>query len=150
MLPLHLPIKPSPWHGRVVAVGVLITCLCVVSVSPPWWQWALFLLFSTISVYGWLKRYVWLIHPHSIVHIKATVSGWYMGLADGSERQVRLVHGCRFLPHLMVLRMRCEANQLWWCLLLDDSAPHDVLRRLRVIGRWRPHGEAMPLDDSVV
>ena len=139
MLPLHVPIKPSKWHEGALVFGALGVCLCVSSVSPPWWQSATFTVVILISTYRWLQRYVWLSHPLAIVQVRATVFGWHICLVDGSELSVHLSNGCRFLPNLIVLRMRCERNKLWWCLLLKDSAPTDAMRRLRVIGNWRPN-----------
>ena len=140
MQPLDLYLKPSHYLTAVTFIAwVFVLGLCL-TVKLPWWQALGFAIGSLWQAIIWLRRYAWLQSETSLRRIQVSVNGWRISFANGLCYNAKLASGCRFLPGLIVLRLALPSGRRLWWLLLADNADAQVLRRLRVWGRWGPLG----------
>jgi toxin CptA len=56
-------------------------------------------------------------------------------LPDEYQQGAQLLPGCTLWPCLLLLRLRCEQGGVTWLVVLPDSAPRDVRRRLALACR---------------
>ncbi len=138
MLPLQLSLKPSALLTYLIIVAWLALQGLLLFAGVNLWLCAAFAVFSALLYWRWLVIYAWLQAPRSLASIKVTGSGWHLRLRDGSITSAYPAPGCRFIPGLIVLRLRQLDGRIYWWPLLADSGETQQLRRLRMAGRWGP------------
>jgi hypothetical protein len=131
--PLHLSAAVSRWlAGFILATHFLAGLVLVFMPTLPWWLG----LLLCVPV-GFSLRHFWRLHiarSHQDSVLDATfysVDNWRVHTVGGSKF-AHLDDSSFLQPWLCVLNLWTQRGKVHTLILLPDSLPSDVLRRLRV------------------
>ena len=100
-----------------------------------WLALAYMLLACGISGY-WAWRWALLKSSTSVVAVSWTTDDFCCYLKNGDQVSGQIMPKSAFNPYFITLYIRLSDGQQFWWPLLADSGPPDMLRKLRVFGRW--------------
>jgi len=118
--------------------GVIWAALSLCGLGIFGWSWLLlaYMVFAAAVLGHWSWRCAWLKSSTSVVAMSWTPDEVCCYLKNGDQVSGIIMEKSAFNPYFITLHIRtAEGHQFWWPLMAD-SGPVDVLRKLRVFGRW--------------
>ena len=129
-------LKASPHLALVAGVVWLALSLCGWGILGNVWLALAYALFAGGMSWYWVWRWALLKSSTSVVAVSWTADDFCCYLKNGEQVSGQIMPKSAFNPYFITLYIRLsDGQQFWWPLLADSGAP-DMLRKLRVFGRW--------------
>ena len=129
-------LKASVHLARVSAMVWVVLSLCGMGMFNWSWLALVYPALAAVVIGRWVWRYAWLKSNTSVVAMSWTPDEVCCYLKNGDQVSGRIMTKSAFNPYFITLHIIAADGRKFWWPLIADSGPADVLRKLRVFGRW--------------
>jgi len=130
-------LKESSRLTLVVGIVWLALSLCGLGIFGRSWLALAYVSFAGLITGHWIWRFALLRSSTSVVAMSWTPEEFCCYLKNGDQVTGQIMSKSAFNPHFITLYIAADDGRKFWWPLLADSGPSDMLRKLRVFGRWR-------------
>lgn len=139
-------LKASAHLSYVCAVVWSVLSLCGLGIAGWSWFCLAYAVFVAAVLGHWVWRWAWLKSSTSMVAISWTPNEVCCYLKNGDQVNGVIMAKSAFNPYFITLHIKTTQGRIFWWPLMADSGPKDMLRKLRVFGRW--HNQSLTANQN--
>lgn len=139
-------LKASSHLALVAGIVWLALSLCGLGIFGGSWLALAYTLLAGGIVWRWVWRWALLKSGTSVVAMSWTPDDFCCYLKNGDQVSGQIMPKSAFYPHFITLYITAADGRTFWWPLLADSGPPDMLRKLRVFGRW--HSQTLTANQN--